>query len=99
MFSRCGIENKIEAFQLPLHRLFVARQHDLVRAEPLRVPRFARRGRKEDQLRSESSREFHGHMAEPAESDDTYLLAFAHLPMPDCRLSCNAGAYQRSRYP
>ena len=92
MFSRCGIENKIEAVQLPLHRLLVARQDDFVRAEPLRVTRFARRGRKEDHLRSESIREFHGHMSKPAESHDTHLLTFADLPMPHWRVSCNAGA-------
>src|SRR6266480_2581116 len=86
---RCRIKNEIEAKHLPLHRLLIARHDHFVRAESLRVTRFAGRSREEHHLRSESVREFHGHMSESSQSDHPHLLAFTHLPMPHWRVRCN----------
>ena len=92
MFRSYRIDNEIEAASVLLHRPLIARQHDFVSAEPLRIRGFARRRGKEHHLRAESVRQFDRHVSESAESNHAHLLSFAHLPMPKRRVGCDPRA-------
>src|SRR5690606_26038275 len=56
---------------------------------------LARRGREQHDVRTERTGEFHAHVAEPAEADDTDLLTGPDVPVAERRIGGDAGAQQR----
>ena len=72
-----AVEDEVEAAGVLLHLVGVARDDDLVRAEPQRVLLLARRSGEDDGVRAERVGELHAHVAQPAEADDADLLALA----------------------
>ena len=56
------------------------------------VGRLVGRRREDYDMRSQRMREFHAHMAQPAQAHDADLLAIAHAPVPHRRVRSDSGA-------
>ena len=75
MFRRHRIEDEVEAIEVLLHRGFVLGIYHFIRTEAQGVFHFVQRRGEDDDVRAHCLREFHTHVAEPAESHDADLLA------------------------
>ncbi len=76
------------------HRVLVAGDDDVVRAEAFGVGLLALGGGEERDLRAKGVRELERHVAEAAEADDADLLAGADLPVLQRAVGGDAGAEQ-----
>ena len=90
-----GVENEIEALDMLLHLVGIARDDDLIRAETKRVFFFPRRSREDYNVGSERMGKFHAHVAQSAETDHANFLAFADAPAAHGRVGGDSGAEQR----
>ena len=90
-----AVEDEVEAAGVLLHLVGVARDDDLVGAEPERVLLLARRRGEDDDVGAERVGELHAHVAQPAEADDADLLALGDAPVAHRRVGRDPGAEQR----
>ena len=90
-----GVEDEVEAVGVRRHRLGIARDHDFVRAQLLRILDLVGRSGEGDDVRAHRRGELDAHMAEAADADHADLLARPRIPVPERRIGGDAGAQQR----
>jgi len=95
VFGGNCVEDEVEGAEMLSHLRFVFRDHNLVRTQALGVFRFLRRSCKQHDVGAESVGKFHSHVPEAAESYDSYLLAFFHVPVTERGICGDPCAKQR----
>src|SRR6478609_1606083 len=95
MISRDGVEDEIETAGVLFHLVSVARNNDLVGAKADRVLFLVRRGREDDDVRSERISKLHSHVAESAKTYDANFFALGDAPMTHGRVGRDPGTEQR----
>src|SRR4051812_48397251 len=81
VFSRNSIEDEIKRASVPLHLVRIARDHNFIGSETLRVLFLIRRSREDDDVRSECIRNLYTHVAQPADTNHSDFLGWSNSPM------------------
>ncbi len=89
------VHDEVERAGELLERLRILRGVVVVRTEAQAVLLLVQRLRQDGDLGTHRVRELHGHVPEPAQTDDGHLLAGAGAPMAQRRVRRDAGAQQR----
>jgi hypothetical protein len=92
---RDRVQDHVEALDVGVHFVRVARHHDLVRSERLGVLPLRLRRRERDGVRAHRAGELDAHVAEPADAHHADLLAGPGVPVPKRRVGRDARAEQR----
>ncbi len=95
VLRRYGIQDEIEAVSVLRHLIRIFRDHDFIRAQALAVFDFRRRGGEQHHMRAHRVRNFHAHMAQSAQADDTDFFPRTDVPVAQRRIGGDASAQQR----
>src|SRR6266513_2235396 len=95
VIGRNGVDDEVEATGVVFHFVGVPRNDSFIGAETERVLLLVRRGREDDNVRSERMSKLHRHVTKSTETDHANFFTLADAPVADRRVRCDPRTQER----